>query len=123
MWWRRASGRSFSDEFLERLLVAPRNLPALETLKAFNFILTTGVVLYLVLRRAFRLRRLAEEALRLSQQRFESVALATTDAIWDLNLGTKMVWWSAGIDQLFGYRAGGRVAEPGVVAGAPAPGR
>lgn len=32
------------------------------------------------------------------------VALATTDAIWDLNLETKIVWWSAGIEQLFGYR-------------------
>jgi PAS domain S-box-containing protein len=94
----------FSDEFLERLLGSPRNMPALETLKGFNFILTTALVLYLVLRRAFRIRRLAEEALRLSQQRFESVALATTDAIWDLNLETKMVWWSASIEQLFGYR-------------------
>ena len=94
----------FSDEFLDRLLGSPRNVPALETLKGFNFILTTALVLYLVLRRAFRIRRQAEEAQRLSQQRFESVALATTDAIWDLNLETKMVWWSEGIQQLFGYR-------------------
>jgi PAS domain S-box-containing protein len=42
--------------------------------------------------------------LRLSQQRFEFVALAATDAIWDLNLETKIVWWSAGIQKLFGYR-------------------
>jgi two-component system sensor histidine kinase UhpB len=43
------------------------------------------------------------EALRLSQQRFESVALATTEAIWDLNLDTKVVWWSEGMQKLFGY--------------------
>ena len=94
----------FSDDFFDRLLGSPRDTAKVEALKGFNFILTTAVVLYLVLRRAFHIRRQAEEALRLSQQRFESVALATTDAIWDLNLETKMVWWSTGIQQLFGYR-------------------
>jgi two-component system sensor histidine kinase UhpB len=99
-----AAWEMFSDEFFDRLLGSQRDTVTIEALKGFNFILTTAVVLYLVLRRAFRIRRQAEEALRLSQQRFESVALATTDAIWDLNLETKMVWWSAGIQQLFGYR-------------------
>ena len=93
----------FSDERLDHLLTSPRDLLTLETLKGFNFILTTALVLYLVLRRAFRIRRQAVEALRLSQQRFEFVAMATTDAIWDLNLETRMVWWSAGIQKLFGY--------------------
>lgn len=93
----------FSDERLDHLLSSPRDLVTLETLKGSNFILTTALVLYLVLRRAFRTRRLAEEASRLSQQRFEFVAMATTDAIWDLNVETKMVWWSAGIQKLFGY--------------------
>ncbi|HLH52200.1 MAG TPA: PAS domain-containing protein [Verrucomicrobiae bacterium] len=95
----------FSDELLDRLLDSPQPTPALETLKGFNFVFTTSLVLYLVLRRAFRTRRLAEEASRLNQQRFELVAHATTDTIWDLNLQTKIVWWSSGIEQLFGYRA------------------
>jgi two-component system, NarL family, sensor histidine kinase UhpB len=93
----------FSDQFFGRLLGGSRDTPAAEALRGFNFILTTAVVLYLVLRRAFRIRRQAEEALRLSQQRFESVTLATTDAIWDLNLETKIVWWSGGMQKLFGY--------------------
>src|SRR5678816_4635568 len=95
----------FSDVLVDEWIGSPKNTPTLETLKGFNFVLTTSLVLYLVLRRAFHVRRRAEEALRLSQQRFEFVALATTDAIWDLNVETKIVWWSAGIEKLFGYRS------------------
>jgi two-component system sensor histidine kinase UhpB len=94
----------FSDELFDKLLDSPQLTPALETLKGLNFIFATALVLYLVLRRAFRTRRLAEEASRLNHQRFELVALATTDAIWDLNLETRDVWWSTGIQHLFGYR-------------------
>ena len=93
----------FSDEFFDNVLGLPMHSPALETLKGINFVFATSLVLYLVLRRAFRIRRLAEEARRLSQQRFEAVALAATDAIWDLNLETRIVWWSDGMHKLFGY--------------------
>jgi PAS domain S-box-containing protein len=93
----------FSDEFFDNVMGLPMHSPALETLKGFNFVFATSLVLYLVLRRAFRIRRLAEEARRLSQQRFEAVALAATDAIWDLNLETRFIWWSDGMHKLFGY--------------------
>ena len=93
----------YSDELFDNILGLPMHSPALETLKGINFVLATSLVLYLVLRRAFRIRRLAEEARRLSQQRFEAVALAATDAIWDLNLETKIIWWSDGMHKLFGY--------------------
>jgi len=93
----------FSDDFFDNVMGLPMHSPALETLKGINFVFATSLVLYLVLRRAFRIRRLAEEARRLSQERFEAVALAATDAIWDLNLETKIVWWSDGMQKLFGY--------------------
>ena len=93
----------FSDDFFDNVMGLPMHSPALETLKGINFVFATSLVLYLVLRRAFRIGRLAEEARRLSQQRFEAVALAATDAIWDLNLETKNVWWSDGMRKLFGY--------------------
>jgi len=96
----------FADEVFDRVMDLPSHSPALETMKGINFVVTTGLVLYLVLRRTVRTLRLAEEALRLSQQRFECVALATTDAIWDLNLETKVIWWSDGMQELFGYKAG-----------------
>jgi len=93
----------YSGEVLDNVLGLPTHSPALETVKGINFVLATSLVLYLVLRRAFRTRRMAEEARRLSQQRFEAVALAATDAIWDLNLETRIVWWSDGMHKLFGY--------------------
>jgi two-component system, NarL family, sensor histidine kinase UhpB len=96
----------FSNELVENIMGLPTHSPSVETLKGVNFVFATGLVLYLVLRRNFRTRRLAEEARRLSQQRFESVALAATDAIWDLNLETRVIWWSDGMHKLFGYAPG-----------------
>ena len=95
----------FSNEMVENIMGTSPRSPALETLEGVNFVFATGLVLYLVLRRNFRTRRLAEEAQRLSQQRFESVALAATDAIWDLNLETKVISWSDGMHKLFQLRA------------------
>jgi PAS domain S-box-containing protein len=93
----------FSGEIVDWIMGIEINSPTVQTLRGINFVTTTGILLYLVLRRTSRRRRQASEALRLSQQRFESVALATTEAIWDLNLETKVVWWSDGMQKLFGY--------------------
>ncbi len=93
----------FADDVFDWLTGTPLNSPAMQTLKGINFVIATAVVMYLVLRRSYRRRRLAQEALRLSQERFESVARATTEAIWDWNLHTNSVWWSEGIHKLFGY--------------------
>lgn len=49
-------------------------------------------------------RKRNEEALRLSQERFELVTRATSDAIWDWNLETNEIWWNEGFQKLFGYR-------------------
>jgi two-component system sensor histidine kinase UhpB len=94
----------FSDDLFDWLMGDPIDSPALQAMKGINFVFTTGIVLYVVLRRSFHNRRRAEETLRLSQERFEGVALATTDAIWDLNLDTDVIWWSDGMAKLFGYR-------------------
>ena len=93
----------FADDVFDVLLGVPMDSPAMQTLKGVNFVTTTAVLLYMVLRRNFHHRRLAQEASRLSQERFESVARATTEAIWDWNLDTNTVWWSEGIHKVFGY--------------------
>ena len=50
-------------------------------------------------------RKRAEDELRLSQERFELITRATSDAIWDWNLVTNDLWWNEGFQSLFGYDA------------------
>ena len=45
----------------------------------------------------------AQQALRHSEERFKNVARVTTDAVWDWDLALDRVWWSEGIQTLFGY--------------------
>ncbi len=45
----------------------------------------------------------AEDQLRRSEERFQIVARATNDAIWDWDLATDRVWWNQGIFTLFQY--------------------
>ena len=42
-------------------------------------------------------------ALRESQERFQFVARATNDAVWDCDLVSDAVWWNEGVQTLFGY--------------------
>ena len=46
----------------------------------------------------------ALEILRTSEERFRAVARATTDVVWDHDLSTNEVWWSDGLQTIFGYR-------------------
>lgn len=48
-------------------------------------------------------RKLAEEQLRQSEERFQIVARATNDALWDWDLLTNKVWWNQSVQTLFGY--------------------
>src|SRR5690606_13158018 len=48
-------------------------------------------------------RKRKDDELKLSQERFELVTRATSDAIWDWNLFSDEIWWNDGISKLFGY--------------------
>lgn len=48
-------------------------------------------------------RKIIEQRLYESEERFKLIAKATADAIWDWNLQTDEVWWSDGMQTLFGY--------------------
>ena len=48
-------------------------------------------------------RKSAEEKLRQSEERFQIVARATNDAVWDLDLVTNWVCWNESVKNMFGY--------------------
>jgi PAS domain S-box-containing protein len=50
-------------------------------------------------------RKRVEESLRISEERFQIVARATNEAIWDWDLNTDEVEWNQGFQDLFGYKS------------------
>src|SRR5687768_14366435 len=56
-------------------------------------------------------QRMAEEAVRYSEERFQLVARATQDAIYDWNVKEDIVSWNEGFTHLFGYDP--KEVEPG----------
>lgn len=50
-----------------------------------------------------RLRQSAEAAIQKSNDRFEMIAVATNDVIWDWDLLTDDIWWNNNFYTLFGY--------------------
>ena len=50
-----------------------------------------------------RRRTLARQEVLMSHQRFQSVAAATSDTIWDWDLETDVLWWNDGLANLFGW--------------------
>jgi PAS domain S-box-containing protein len=49
-------------------------------------------------------RRVAEESLRRSEERFQLLSRATNDTLWDWNLLTNDLWWNEHFFTMFGYR-------------------
>ncbi|MEK7952619.1 PAS domain S-box protein [Luteolibacter soli] len=49
-------------------------------------------------------RQRAEDAARETRKRFEVVARATNDAVWDWNFATNEIWWNEGFETLFGFK-------------------
>ena len=50
------------------------------------------------------LNKQAEEEILISKERYDIVAKATNDAIWDCDLTTRTVVWNNGITSIFGYK-------------------
>ncbi|HET9589854.1 MAG TPA: diguanylate cyclase [Anaerolineales bacterium] len=48
-------------------------------------------------------RKIAEDALRQSEERFKLMAWATKDAVWDWDMQTDQVWWGEGLQKIFHY--------------------
>jgi PAS domain S-box-containing protein len=48
-------------------------------------------------------RKLTETRLQQSEERFQILAQATNDAVWDWDLITNRIWWNENVTTLFGY--------------------
>ncbi len=48
-------------------------------------------------------RKLSEEKLKISKERYDIIAKATNDTIWDVDLITNKTFWSSGIKDTYGY--------------------
>ncbi len=47
-----------------------------------------------------------EKAVHESEERYRLLNLATNDAVWDWDLRRGSLWWSDGVERLFGYPPG-----------------
>jgi two-component system sensor histidine kinase UhpB len=93
----------FSDQAFDWLAGHDRNAPWVQATKGLAFIGPTALLLHVLLRRSFRQLETAIEVARSASERFELVARASNDAIWDWNLVTDAIWWGEGFQNLFGY--------------------
>ncbi|HEX9333135.1 MAG TPA: PAS domain-containing protein, partial [Anaerolineales bacterium] len=48
-------------------------------------------------------RKVAEDVLRQSEEKFKLMAWATKDAVWDWDLQTNQIWWGEGLQKIFHY--------------------
>ena len=85
----------FSDELLDRLFHTEVTRTWASILKGWAFVLVTGGLLYLMVRRPLsswereaEQRRHATEKLRASEDQLRLVTEATADGLWDLNCTT-----------------------------------
>jgi PAS domain S-box-containing protein len=58
---------------------------------------------FVVVARDVTHRKLADQLLKESTERFRIVAKATADVVWDWNLIDDAMWWSDGMATMFGY--------------------
>ena len=68
-----------------------------------SFAVAIGNLVSVTLERAERAR--VQDVVLKSHQRFQSVAAATNDTIWDWDLETDAFWWNDGFANLFGWAA------------------
>ncbi len=92
-----------TDQWVGHVMLDDWYVVAIQSTKGLAFVVATGLLLFLTLRRSFMRRRRAEEALHSSYQRFELTARVATDAIYDWDVATGKIWWSEPFHALFGY--------------------
>lgn len=54
-------------------------------------------------------RKLADEKIRAAKQRYEMVAMATNDAIYEWDMASDTIYWNEGFETLFGHKRTGDI--------------
>lgn len=93
----------FSDNLTDWLSNSREHETQLQTVKGLGFATATAFLIYCLMRSVIRKRDMAIAAANDAGERFEMVARASNDAIWDWNLTNNQIWWSEGFENLFGY--------------------
>jgi two-component system, NarL family, sensor histidine kinase UhpB len=92
-----------SDRLVQMVAGSLAHESRLQTIKGIGFVVITAGWLFLLLQGAFKQRDSAIARARAACERFELVARASNDAIYDWDLVTNRIWWSDGFQNLFGW--------------------
>lgn len=91
------------------ILIQYKHLPNYDLLyliKDIIIIFISSLVAYIVILKNYKRSLKKSENIRLSNERYDIVAKATSDTIWDWDLTTDHFTWNKGIQGIFGYKKG-----------------
>ncbi len=89
------------------ILIQSKDLPNYDLLylvKDILIILISALITFIVILKNNKKNKQKNEHLRLSNERYDIVAKATSDTIWDWDLITDQFTWNKGIQGIFGYK-------------------
>ncbi len=100
----------FSANYILSFLKDTPNFESYDYYKDFLIIFFSAIAAFIIIfrnnarnKQLFATLKQNNEATRISNERFEIVANATSDTIWDRNLLTNTILWNKGIQEIFGY--------------------
>ncbi|MEW6107845.1 MAG: PAS domain S-box protein [Nitrospirota bacterium] len=80
-----------SDMLLAYFVADPLTITEIQTFKGWAFVSASAILLYLIVRREFRTRELAEQALRDSEEKYHNLVETANDAIFIADAGTGLI--------------------------------
>jgi PAS domain S-box-containing protein len=93
----------FSNPFIAARFGFEAGSTEAESAEAVNFVVTAGLILALVLFHARMRPRSSPGPTRRNAERFEWIARASADAMWDWDLRSNLTWRSGDYALMFGY--------------------